>query len=90
MRILYLTPGCFDKGGISRYTRYQMTALRAIVGAENVHALSLHGPDEDSIEEPFEVEFHASGKSPGDKARFLLHAAAIAARARPIWSWPRT
>ncbi len=27
-RILYLTPGVFDKGGISRYGRYQMIVLK--------------------------------------------------------------
>lgn len=27
MKIVLLTPGCFDRGGISRYTRYQILAL---------------------------------------------------------------
>jgi phosphatidylinositol alpha-1,6-mannosyltransferase len=83
MKILYLTPGCFDKGGISRYSRYQISALREIVGARNVHALSLLGPDEDSLEEHFEVEFHASGNSRKDKAALMLRAVALAARVRP-------
>ena len=44
MKILYLTPGCFDKGGISRYNRYQIQALRMLAGAENVFVFSLLGP----------------------------------------------
>ncbi|WGM40037.1 glycosyltransferase family 4 protein [Caulobacter sp. NIBR1757] len=58
MRILFLTPGCFDKGGISRYSRYQIEALREICGADNVRALSLLGPDENSLETPFSVLAH--------------------------------
>src|SRR6185312_904487 len=83
MKILYLTPGCFDKGGISRYTRYQISALREIVGPRNVHALSLLGPDEDSLEEPFEVDFHASGNSRRDKAALMLRAVTLTAQVRP-------
>lgn len=83
MKILYLTPGCFDKGGISRYTRYQIAALREIVGPRNVHALSLLGPDADSLEEPFAVDFHASGNTGKDKAALMLRAVTLAARVRP-------
>lgn len=83
MRILHLTPGCFDKGGISRYTRYQITALREIVGARNIRVASVLGPDKDSIEEPFEVDFHASGVTRRDKAAFVTNAAALALRCRP-------
>jgi phosphatidylinositol alpha-1,6-mannosyltransferase len=83
MKILYLTPGCFDKGGISRYTRYQILALREIFGPENVRALSLLGPDRESLEERFEVDFHASGNAARDKAALLRAATTIAARERP-------
>jgi phosphatidylinositol alpha-1,6-mannosyltransferase len=82
-RILYLTPGCFDKGGISRYTRYQIRALREIVGAGRVRVLSLLGPDDQSFEEPFAVDFHARGSSLRDKTALLAHAAIFAARERP-------
>jgi len=77
-RILYLTPGCFDKGGISRYCRYQISALRDLYGAENVSALSLMGPDENGFEEPFYVAWHGASK-PNALWRGLL--AARAARA---------
>lgn len=58
MRILFLTPGCFDKGGISRYSRYQISALREIFGSQNVRVLSLLGPGENSLEEDFDVYWH--------------------------------
>ena len=58
-RILYLTPGCFDKGGISRYGRYQIEALREVIGAENVRVLSLLGPDGDEFETDFDVAWHS-------------------------------
>jgi phosphatidyl-myo-inositol dimannoside synthase len=82
-RILYLTPGCFDKGGISRYSRYQIRALRTLVGDDQLGALSLLGPDANSFEEPFPVAFHASGRRARDKAMLLYRAAALAARERP-------
>lgn len=83
MRILYLTTGCFDKGGISRYSRYQIEALRLIHGAENVRALSLLGPDENSLEGGFAIDFHANGNSARAKAALLSRAASITLRERP-------
>lgn len=56
--ILYITPGCFDKGGISRYTRFQIRALRNAWGPDRVRALSICGPDQDSFETPIAVDFH--------------------------------
>ena len=83
MKILYLTPGCFDKGGISRYTRYQIEALRTIFGRDRVRALSLLGPDAESLEHDFEVDFHASGNGARDKAALMRAAVTIALRERP-------
>lgn len=87
MRILYLTPGCFDKGGISRYSRYQISALRTIYGADNVRALSLLGPDEDGIEAAFDVHWHGSSRfgmvSQVDRAAFAIRALGLAAFWRP-------
>jgi len=82
-RILYMTPGCFDKGGISRYSRYQIRALRALVGESRVRAVSLLGPDSNSFEEPFLVDFHATGHTRRDKASLLSRAVVLAARERP-------
>lgn len=70
MKVLYLTPGCFDKGGISRYNRYQISALREIFGADRVRVLSLAGPRPGDFEEPFSVFWHGEGPRPGSKVRF--------------------
>lgn len=83
MRVLYLTPGCFDKGGISRYSRYQIRALRDLLGAENVAVLSLLGPGEDSFEEPFEVDWHGSGADARSKLGLVARASSLTARFRP-------
>lgn len=71
MKILYLTPGCFDKGGISRYNRYQIKALRELFGNDHIKVLSLLGPDEEAFESPFSVTWHgdSNGRS---KLRFIL------------------
>lgn len=74
VKILYLTPGCFDKGGISRYSRYQITALREIFGQENVKVLSLLGPDSQSFEDKFNVSWHSKSNSLLDKIKFTLKA----------------
>ncbi len=73
IKVLYLTPGCFDKGGISRYSRYQINALRELVGQRNVSVFSVLGPGDDSFEDAFDVSYFAGGISPVDKARFLFH-----------------
>lgn len=62
-KILFITPGCFDKGGISRYSRYQITALTELFGKENVKVLSLLGPDQHGFEESFKVFWHGDGPS---------------------------
>ena len=60
MRILYITPGCFDKGGISRYNRYQIRAFSEIYGSDKVRVLSLAGPASNSFEEPIKVHWHGT------------------------------
>jgi phosphatidylinositol alpha-1,6-mannosyltransferase len=70
MKILYLTPGCFDKGGISRYSRYQITALRDIHGQEKVRVLSMLSKDDHSIEEPFSVFWSGKSNSFSGKVQF--------------------
>lgn len=58
MRILYLTPGLFDKGGIARYGRYQVSALRDMPGKNSVDVLSLMAPAPGGLESPFSVHWH--------------------------------
>jgi phosphatidylinositol alpha-1,6-mannosyltransferase len=67
VKVFYMTPGCFDKGGISRYSRYQLTALREIYGENNVRAISMLGPQGDS----FDVFWHANGNGFFSKLRFI-------------------
>jgi phosphatidylinositol alpha-1,6-mannosyltransferase len=83
MNVLYLTPGCFDKGGISRYARYQVTALREIAGPSNVAVYSLLGPDADSFESHFDTEWYAGGNTWRAKTELALRAALRALRSRP-------
>lgn len=82
-RALYLSPGVFDKGGISRYGRYQVRALREILGSDAVSVLSLLPPDERSFEEPFAVDFASFGPNPLGKALFASASIAKAIAERP-------
>jgi len=70
MKILFITPGCFDKGGISRYSRYQISALREIYGKDSIRVISFLGPDKHSFEKPVEVAWH--GTNPGIIDRIKL------------------
>lgn len=71
-KILYLTPGCFDKGGISRYNRYQITALRELEGEEQVKVYSLLAPAEGDFEDAFQVSWHGWGATKSSKLVFVL------------------
>ncbi len=75
-KVLFLAPGCFDKGGISRYCRYQIDALREIMGTENVRVLSLLGPDPEGFETPYLVTWHgpAPNSTKAARAGFVLQA----------------
>jgi len=87
-RILYLSPGVFDKGGISRYSRFQVRALRELLGEDNVSVLSLLPPDAFGFERTFPVDFASLGPSLPGKALFAAASASAALRARPrvVWS----
>ena len=74
MRVLYLTPGCFDKGGISRYCRYQIAALRNIDSIDHILTLSLLGRDLHSFEEEFKITWSANGNSLINKMLFSFKA----------------
>lgn len=83
-RILFLTPGCFDKGGISRYSRYQIEAWRSIVGHERVSVMSLLGPDANSFETPFDVDWSGGETvSALTRAQLVARAIGICALKRP-------
>jgi phosphatidyl-myo-inositol dimannoside synthase len=86
-KVLYLSPGCFDKGGISRYNRYQVTALRELLGSSAVDTGSVLGPTALGFEQPFDVQFTGGGTSGPRKARFLAAATQQVLRARPQIVW---
>jgi len=87
--VLYLSPGCFDKGGISRYNRYQIGALRDLLGTAAVRVFSIRGPAEGDFETPFEVTGSAGGRDPergatrAQKAALVARVAADALARRP-------
>jgi phosphatidyl-myo-inositol dimannoside synthase len=83
MKILYLTPGCFDKGGISRYNRYQITAFRELFGDKNVRVLSLLGPSTDDFEDEFPVTWHGTGTGKASKAGMIRHVFGQALKWKP-------
>jgi phosphatidylinositol alpha-1,6-mannosyltransferase len=87
LKTLYITPGCFDKGGISRYSRYQISALREILGPENITALSLLGPDEESFETPFTIDWYSGTTSFASKMAFTARIAFLAFKQRPQILW---
>jgi phosphatidyl-myo-inositol dimannoside synthase len=60
MKVTVLTPGVFDKRGISRYMRFQITALRDHFGAKAISVISLIGRQIGDLEEPFEVTWCGS------------------------------
>jgi phosphatidylinositol alpha-1,6-mannosyltransferase len=68
--ILYLSAGVFDKGGVSRYGRYQVRALRETFGDDSVRVLSLLPPDDHGFEVPFRVDFASFGPNPLGKVFF--------------------
>ena len=59
IRVLFLTIGVFDKGGISRYGRYQIRAFVEIVDRANLKVLSLRGPGRNDFEKLPLVDYHA-------------------------------
>ena len=77
MRILYLSTGMFYKGGIARYSRYQVEALRRIVGIERVRVLSLMGRAPDDFEGGFDVDWSGRTREPDLRDRFAFTAAGL-------------
>ncbi len=77
--VLYLTVGCFDKGGISRYNRYQITALRELLGEDAIRVYSVRGPAEGDFETPFSVTWSAGGSDP-ERGATATQKLALAAR----------
>lgn len=72
--MLYLSIGVFDKGGVARYSRYQIRALRELLGTREVTALSVRQPEPNGFEEPFGVDYYSGGLDWQSRIRFTLAA----------------
>jgi phosphatidylinositol alpha-1,6-mannosyltransferase len=86
LTIAYLSPGLFDMGGIARYGRYQVKALRSIVGERSVFTLSMLSPQPGGFDEPFPVDAVAGGNGISAKLSFTLAAANRVRRDRIFWA----
>lgn len=84
-RVVYLAPGLFDFGGIARYGRYQLRAIRAVSDGK-VLAASLLGPTDDAVfEDAVAVDFVAGGASRRQKLAFASRAIAWARPSAVVW-----
>jgi phosphatidylinositol alpha-1,6-mannosyltransferase len=70
-RICYASPGLFDMGGIARYGRYQLRALRELVGDDRVFGVSMLAPDGRGFESECRVDRIAGGTTLRNKAAFV-------------------
>lgn len=87
MKIVFLATGVFDKGGISRYSRYQIRALQEILGESQVYSLSLLGPGCDDFEEPFCIQYHGNGTNWPSKVAFMWAVVRSCFLLRPSAIW---
>lgn len=84
MRILLLTPGVYDKGGIARYNRFQVQALRAHYGDDAVSVYSLLGDSNDGLGEPIMTSWAGDPVlTHRSRARYAAVVASAALRSRP-------
>lgn len=87
MKVLYLSTGVFDKGGISRYSRYQIEAMRSSGIVKKLYAMSLWPRKGDIFEDDFHVDRAYSGIPVTSKAHFTSDALGIAAAMHPDVVW---
>lgn len=71
-KFLFITPGCYDKGGISRYNRYQVKSLIDLFGKDNVRILSLYGPERDNLKDEFEIQWHGTKNNYASKIGLII------------------
>lgn len=69
--ILYLATDFFLKGGIQRYSRAQVNAIREAVGARRVTTLSVHSAGARAFEEPFQTDYAGGGTSLAHRIRYV-------------------
>jgi phosphatidyl-myo-inositol dimannoside synthase len=73
MKILFLATGVFDKGGISRYSRYQISAIKNFFGDNAIKVLSLLGPggSKFEFENSIDIDWYGGKLSLFNKLRFI-------------------
>lgn len=71
-RVLIIGDDVFSKGGISRYTRYQLMALKESEGIKEVFLFSLYPEKPDNkFEEDIDVAYIGTGRSMLSKLRYM-------------------
>lgn len=83
MRVLYLGTNLLSKGGIQRYSRYQVRALREAYGADAVDVFCLHPQRDDDFEDPFRLEWIGGGAGSVSRLHFAARAVLHARVRRP-------
>jgi phosphatidylinositol alpha-1,6-mannosyltransferase len=83
MRVLYLGTDLLSKGGIQRYSRYQVRALREAYGADAVDVFCLHPQGDDDFEDPLELDWIGGGPGTLSRLRFAARAVRRARARRP-------
>jgi phosphatidylinositol alpha-1,6-mannosyltransferase len=83
MKILYVGTDVDAKGGIPRYSRYQVQALRGAWGEGAVRVFSLCRKEDDAFEEVLAIHHYGGGTALASKLRFSASVVAHAARWRP-------
>ena len=72
MRVLFLSIDLFGRGGIERYSRYELRELQRVLDAGALKVCSFTSPGADAAEDPPQVDVVGSGTSAVAKLRFAL------------------
>lgn len=84
VNILYLATDVFKKGGIQRYARYQIQALKEKTSAKNIFVFSFLGKDKRSaFEEDIPLDYVGGGTSWWRKILFAAKAFIFAIKKKP-------
>jgi phosphatidylinositol alpha-1,6-mannosyltransferase len=87
LTIVYLSIGLRAKGGIARYSRYQIRALRELVGPRNLFVCSLIGAGDNDFEDEFAIDYEGKGTGIVSETRFLLSAIEKCWTTSPVIIW---
>lgn len=87
MKVLYLGSNLFFKGGVARYCRYQVQALRDGLGERNVTVVALRGRSAGDFEDPFDVAWLPRNEGAPDRRGFAFASTRLALTTRPDLVW---